>query len=84
MTELLNQVDELTDDQALLLHWVNMTLETEAYREYPALAEVVALTVSRLASLLTPGPLRDQLGVILGQLQQNIRDLRTLMERRTH
>lgn len=77
-------VYNLTDDQALLLQWVNTALETGVYREWPKMAELMAITVYTLIQAIPPGDLRSQLDLILIDLRINIRQMRDLLERRTH
>ena len=77
-------VAELSDDQALLLQWVNTALETGVYREWPKMAELMAITVYTLIQAIPPGELRSQLDVILTEMRINIREMRDLLERRTH
>lgn len=77
-------VNALTDDQALLLQWVNTCLETGVYREWPRMAELMAITLYTLVQAIEPGPLRRQLDTILTDLRVTIREMQTLLERRTH
>lgn len=80
----ITDVADLSDDHALLLQWVNITLETEAYREWPRTAELMAITVYTLIQAIPPGDLRNQLDLVLTELRINIREMRDLLERRTH
>lgn len=77
-------VNVLTDDQALLLQWVNTCLETNVYREWPRMAELMAITLYTLIQAIEKGPLRSQLDLILTDLRVTIREMQTLLERRTH
>ncbi|WP_223518228.1 hypothetical protein [Pseudomonas sp. BF-R-21] len=77
-------VNTLTDDQALLLQWVNTCLETGVYREWPRMAELMAITLYTLIQAIDQGPLRRQLDLILTDLRVTIREMQTLLERRTH
>lgn len=77
-------VNTLTDDQALLLQWVNTCLETSVYREWPRMAELMAITLYTLIQGIEKGPLRSQLDLILTDLRVTIREMQTLLERRTH
>lgn len=77
-------VNILSDDQALLLQWVNTCLETGVYREWPRMAELMAITLYTLIQAIDQGPLRRQLDLILTDLRVTIREMQTLLERRTH
>jgi len=78
------EVHSLTDDQALLLQWVNITLGHGLYRDRPQLAELVAFTLHQLADALEPGPLRAELDRVLVDVSGTIRAMNEVLERRTH
>jgi SWI/SNF-related matrix-associated actin-dependent regulator 1 of chromatin subfamily A len=64
------QIAELNDDQALLLHWVNSLLDAKIPEHYPYLAELVAFTLHQLAQEIPPGPLRVNLDDMLDHMKQ--------------
>lgn len=78
------EVNALTDDQHLLLQWVNTALDTGVYREWPKMAELLAITVYTLIQSIPPGELRSQLDVTLSDIRITIRQMRETLERRTH
>lgn len=80
----IEDIDALSDDQALLLQWVNTILDTGVYREYPRMAELIAMTIYQLTQEIPPGDLRRQVDLILVDLRGTIRTMRELLERRTH
>lgn len=79
-----SEVNALTDDQALLLQWVNVTLEAGIYRDRPKMAELLAITVYTLLQAVPPGNLHDQLDMALLDLRLAIRGMRDALDRRTH
>lgn len=78
------EVHALTDDQALLLQWVNITLDSGIYRNMPRLAELCAITLHVLGDSVEPGPLRTELDRVLSDVRGTIREMNEALERRTH
>jgi hypothetical protein len=72
------QVAELSDDKALLLHWINTLIEAGIPTKYPSMAELVAFTLHQLILEIPRGPLRDNLDDILEHMKVQIRELHAL------
>lgn len=78
------EVNALSDDQALLIQWVRITLEEGLYRDRPKMAELLAITLYTLVQAIPPSNLRNNLDISLRDLRITIRGMRDALDRRTH